>query len=276
MGRFTDKVVIVTGSSAGIGKAVILGFAKEGASVVLHGTNTERLANAEKALHAAGIPGNRILKIQGFINEDAVQDRIINETVTRFGRLDVLVNNAGLYKKPGQANEIENFDHVFAVNVRAVFRLVELATPHLEKTKGNIINVSSVLSFSKPIEIGSEFVAYSMTKAAQDRFTQNINQSLMKKGIRINNINPGPFVSNALNRALGDDAPVQPANSAVTFESGSIISFATAAKRFGDVEELVPAFLLLADEKSSFITGSIWAVDGGASTWAPEATDLKL
>uniref|UniRef100_A0A7E4VGA0 NAD(P)-binding protein n=1 Tax=Panagrellus redivivus TaxID=6233 RepID=A0A7E4VGA0_PANRE len=250
MGRFTDKVVIVTGSSA------------EGANVVLHGTNTNRLAEAEKALHAAGIPESRILKIQGYLNEDAVHDRIINETVARFGKIDVLVNNAGLYKKPGQvANDTENFDHVFAVNVRAVFRLVELATPHLEKTKGNIINVSSVTSFAKPMETGIEFVIYSMTKAAQDRFTQNINQSLMKKGIRINNINPGPFVSNALNRAMGDDATNQQAAAAVSFDSDSIIKFATAAKRFGDVEELVPAFLLMADEKSSFITGSIWVID---------------
>uniref|UniRef100_A0A7E4VIF6 NAD(P)-binding protein n=1 Tax=Panagrellus redivivus TaxID=6233 RepID=A0A7E4VIF6_PANRE len=276
MGRFTDKVVIVTGSSAGIGKAVILGFAKEGANVVLHGTNTERLAEAEKTLQAAGIPDSRILKIQGYLNDDATHDRIINETVARFGKIDVLVNNAGLYHKPGQsATFTENYDHVFAVNVRAVFRLVELATPHLEKTKGNIINVSSIASITKSLESGIELVVYGMSKAALDRFTQNINQSLMKKGIRINNINPGPFESNVINRSLGDAVPKEQADVA-NAQFQHVVTKLTAVQRYGAPEELVPAFLLLADEKSSFITGSIWVIDGGMSTWAPEATDLKL
>uniref|UniRef100_A0A7E4ZTL2 Short-chain dehydrogenase n=1 Tax=Panagrellus redivivus TaxID=6233 RepID=A0A7E4ZTL2_PANRE len=274
MGRFTDKVVIVTGSSAGIGKAVILGFAQEGASVVLHGTNTERLAAAEKALHDAGIPESRILKVQGELNNDAVQDTLINETVAKFGKVDVLINNAGTFKKPGDASAIESFDYVFAVNVRAVFRLVELATPYLEKTKGNIINVSSIFGFSKTLEVGKDGVAYGMSKAAVDRFTQNINQSLMKKGIRINNINPGPFETNISNRTLVDPKPEL--LEMIKAHSGKLMSVVTPTGSIGQPEQLVPAFLLLADEKSSFITGSLWTIDGGMSTWAPEATDLKL
>uniref|UniRef100_A0A7E4VQK4 NAD(P)-binding protein n=1 Tax=Panagrellus redivivus TaxID=6233 RepID=A0A7E4VQK4_PANRE len=132
MGRFTDKVVIVTGSSAGIGKAVIVAFAKEGASVVLHGVNTERLNAAEKALIEAGIPQSRILKVQGELTNDATHDKIIDETIARFGKIDVLINNAGAFKKPGNVSTTENFDYVFSTNVRAIFRLVELATPHLE------------------------------------------------------------------------------------------------------------------------------------------------
>uniref|UniRef100_A0A7E4VHJ4 NAD(P)-binding protein n=1 Tax=Panagrellus redivivus TaxID=6233 RepID=A0A7E4VHJ4_PANRE len=275
MSRFTDKVVIVTGSSAGIGKAVILGFAKEGASVVLHGTNTERLASSEKALLAAGIPKNRILKVQGCLSEEATHDKIINETIAHFGKIDVLVNNAGLYKKPDpDATAIENFDHVFAVIVRGAFRLVKLATPHLEKTKGNIINVSSIASFKKPLESGTDFVVYSMAKAAFDRFTENVNQSLMKKGIRINNINPGPFETNILNRAFGEPRNEEEADAYTHFDN--IVKATASAKRMGAPQEIVPAFLLLADEKSTFITGSIWAVDGGMSTWAPEAADFKL
>uniref|UniRef100_A0A7E4UQD7 Short-chain dehydrogenase n=1 Tax=Panagrellus redivivus TaxID=6233 RepID=A0A7E4UQD7_PANRE len=273
MTRFSDKVVIVTGSSAGIGKAVILAFAKEGASVVLHGANTERLAGAEKALIHAGIPQSRILKVQGELTNDATHDRLINETVARFGKIDVLINNAGAYKKPGEASSTENFDYVFAVNVRAIFRLVELATPHLEKTKGNIINVSSIVGIAKNLEGGPESLVYSMTKSTVDRFTKNINQSLMKKGIRINNINPGPFESNFGNRGSGEAAEN-------TFGGRDfmikLIEKITPAGRIGQPEELVPAFLLLADEKSSFITGSIWVIDGGMSTAAPEATDLNL
>uniref|UniRef100_A0A7E4VS22 NAD(P)-binding protein n=1 Tax=Panagrellus redivivus TaxID=6233 RepID=A0A7E4VS22_PANRE len=274
MGRFTDKVVIVTGSSAGIGKAALIGFAKEGASVVLHGTNSERLAEAEKSLHEAGIPESRILKIKGELTNDAVHDQIINETMTRFGKIDVLVNNAGVFKKPGNSNTaIENFDYVFNVNVRAIFRLVELATPHLEKTKGNIINVSSIVGISKNQEFGPEALVYAMTKSALDRYTQNVNQSLMKKGIRINNINPGPFQSNFGRRGGGDAK-----NDEVLLSEDfpKVILKSTPAGRFGQPEELVPAFLLLADEKSSFITGALWVLDGGMSTWAPETTDLKL
>uniref|UniRef100_A0A7E5A011 Short-chain dehydrogenase n=1 Tax=Panagrellus redivivus TaxID=6233 RepID=A0A7E5A011_PANRE len=275
MSRFADKVVIVTGSSAGIGKAAILGFAKEGASVVLHGTNAVRLAEAEKTLHAAGVPESRILKVQSGLDEEASQDKLINETIARFGKIDVLVNNAGVGRKPGtDASLMEHYDYVFAVNVRAVFRLVELATPYLEKTKGNIINVSSIAAIRKPLEGTVESIIYYMSKAALDRFTKNINQSLMKKGIRINNINPGPFETNILNRSLGENASADAVAAATA--GMKLFAFPTAAKRFGDPEELVPAFLLLADEKSSFITGSIWVIDGGMSTWAPEATDLKL
>uniref|UniRef100_A0A7E4VRY1 SDR family oxidoreductase n=1 Tax=Panagrellus redivivus TaxID=6233 RepID=A0A7E4VRY1_PANRE len=211
---------------------------------------------------------------QGELTNDATHDKIIDETIARFGKIDVLVNNAGVFKKPGDASYIESFDYVFAVNVRAAFRLVELATPHLEKTKGNIINVSSIASGPKKLDFGGlEGVVYAMTKSALDRYTQNINQSLMKKGIRINNINPGPFVSNFGNRGAGDGAD---AAAAKTEFLHKLIEKITPAGRFGQPEELVPAFLLLADEKSSFITGSIWVLDGGMGTWAPEATDLKL
>uniref|UniRef100_A0A7E4W7W7 NAD(P)-binding protein n=1 Tax=Panagrellus redivivus TaxID=6233 RepID=A0A7E4W7W7_PANRE len=272
MGRFTDKVVIVTGSSSGLGLAMILGFAKAGASVVLHGTNRQRLADSEKALHEAGIPDSRILKIQGYLNEDATCEKIINETAARFGGIDVLINNARTYRKPGgHASETENYDFVFAVNVRAVFKLVELATPYLEKTKGNIINVSSVAGMAKSIERGYLGTVYSMSKGAVIKYTENINQSLMKKGIRINVISPGPFVS------LFQRRHIEGPNADEIFAAGKgMVEKITPAGRIGHPDELVPAFLLLADEKSRFITGSNWVIDGGCSTAAPEAGDLKL
>uniref|UniRef100_A0A7E4V0I4 SDR family oxidoreductase n=1 Tax=Panagrellus redivivus TaxID=6233 RepID=A0A7E4V0I4_PANRE len=270
MSRFVDKVVIVTGSSAGIGKAVILGFAKEGANVVLHGTNTERLAEAEKSLHDAGIPESRILKVQGELNQVATHDRIINDTVARFGKIDVLVNNAGSFRKPGDtATDIENFDYVFAVNVRAVFRLVELAIS--KRRRGTLLMFQAL---PECIELGMAATVYGMTKAALDRYTQNINQSLMKKGIRINNINPGPFESNFRNRAVAEATDEERA--AAQEHRSKSLSVVTPAGRCGEPEELVPAFLLLADEKSSFITGSLWVIDGGMGTWAPEPSNLKL
>uniref|UniRef100_A0A914YS39 Uncharacterized protein n=1 Tax=Panagrolaimus superbus TaxID=310955 RepID=A0A914YS39_9BILA len=133
MGRFQDKVVIITGSSNGIGQAALLDFAKEGANVVLHGLNSDRIKETEQ-------------------NQKATLQKLINEPLKKWGKIDVVVNNAGLGFKTGHdLYSIENYDFVFAVNVRARLRLIELAIPHLKKTKGNTVGVSSTGAFRKPV-----------------------------------------------------------------------------------------------------------------------------
>ena len=121
MGRFEGKVVIVTGSSSGIGQAVLLGFAKEGASVVIHGVNQQRLNDTEALLKSNGIPESRFLTVQGEVQDEKVQEKIINDTVAKFGRIDVLVNNAGVASKGGVSDlsSIENLDYVMSINFRA-------------------------------------------------------------------------------------------------------------------------------------------------------------
>ena len=121
MGRFDGKVVIVTGSSSGIGQAVLLGFAKEGASVVVHGVNQQRLNDTEALLKSNGIPESRFLTVQGEVQDEKVQEKIIEETVAKFGRIDVLINNAGLGHKKGitDYSAVENLDYVMNVNFRA-------------------------------------------------------------------------------------------------------------------------------------------------------------
>lgn len=119
MSRFEGKVVIVTGSSSGIGQAILLAFFCEGAYVVLHGSNTERIKNTEKLLIKNGAIKNRYLVVQGEIQDEAIQDKIINETVTKFGKIDVLINNAGVGIKAGaDPLSMENFDYVMNVNYR--------------------------------------------------------------------------------------------------------------------------------------------------------------
>uniref|UniRef100_A0A914PY38 Uncharacterized protein n=1 Tax=Panagrolaimus davidi TaxID=227884 RepID=A0A914PY38_9BILA len=118
--RFEGKVVIVTGSSAGIGRAAILRFAKEGASVVLHGQSKEKLDSVKAELLNSKIDESKILVIPGSLQDDAVHDRLINETIKHFGKLDILINNAGIPGKSGvDSNSMEGYDAIMAVNVRA-------------------------------------------------------------------------------------------------------------------------------------------------------------
>ena len=119
--RFDENVVIVTGSSSGIGQAVLLGFAKENASVVIHGVNQKRLHDTEVLLKENGIPENRFLTVQGEIQDEKVQEKLIEETVAKFGKINVLVNNTGTGPKGGADDylSIENFDYVMNVNFRA-------------------------------------------------------------------------------------------------------------------------------------------------------------
>uniref|UniRef100_A0AC34RG45 Uncharacterized protein n=1 Tax=Panagrolaimus sp. JU765 TaxID=591449 RepID=A0AC34RG45_9BILA len=217
MGKFDEKVVIVTGSSAGISQAVILAFAKEGASVVLHGTNGARIEETRKLLEQLGVSEAKLLIVRGDISDENVQDRLIEETVEKFGRIDVLINNAGLGKKDGvDYHSMDNFDYVMGVNLRAPFRLTQLALPYLEKTKGNIINTSSIVSIARTID-HPMMTVYGMSKVALDTFTKYECARLAKKGVRINNINPGAFATNIGNRG---DPMFTPEQMAKVMEDG--------------------------------------------------------
>ena len=121
MARFADKVVIVTGSSSGIGRAVILAFAKEGASVVLHGTNEERIQKTKSLLLEEKVPEDRILVVAGEIEEEETQDTLVNETIAKFGKIDILVNNAAVLRKPGIEDNasLENLDYLYNINYRS-------------------------------------------------------------------------------------------------------------------------------------------------------------
>ena len=147
MSEFAGKVVIVTGSSVGIGAAIAEEFAKQGAKVTICGRNAEELQKV--ADNVKNLSKQEALQIIGDISDEAIQKRIIDETVAKFGKLDVLVNNAGMMVGTDHIllpQILETYDKVHNVNVRAPLALTHLAAPHLEKTKGNIINISSVAS----------------------------------------------------------------------------------------------------------------------------------
>uniref|UniRef100_A0AC35FHG7 Uncharacterized protein n=1 Tax=Panagrolaimus sp. PS1159 TaxID=55785 RepID=A0AC35FHG7_9BILA len=248
-GRFDGLVVIITGSSSGIGQATAIQFAKEGASVTLHGQSTERLEETKKQIIAAGISKSKVLIISGPIQDESIQDKLIDETAKHFGKLDVLVNNAGCPTKPGiDQNSLETFDFVFEVNVRAVYRLIQIAVPHLEKTKGSIVNLSSGLS-QKPSPL---MIPYSITKAAINHLTRNFASALASKGIRVNAVAPGIVSTEFHDRSgMGGNHVLDVAKNIVPLN------------RAGRPEEQAQLILNIAAPDNSYMTGSIIFNDGG-------------
>ena len=178
MSDFADKVVIVTGSSSGIGEGIAEEFAKLGAKLTLCGRNAEALQKV--ADNVKNLSNQEPLQVLGNIADDSVQKKIIDETIAKFGRLDVLVNNAGIisaFDNIEHPNVMEGFDQIHAVNVRAPVQLTHFAIPHLAKTKGNIVNISSVAS-SIPVSFFNAskllFLSSSFNNFFSGRFLQRM------------------------------------------------------------------------------------------------------
>ena len=181
--EFSGKVVVVTGSSGGIGREIALEFGRQGASLTIHGQSADKLSETAAQLEGEGVPASSILSVLGPIQEASTAERIVGETLEQFGRIDVLVNNAGVIGKPGEApTSLATYDHVFSINVRAVVQLTELALPHLEKTQGNVVNISSGLS----AKTAATIPFYSMSSAALDHFTRNAANLHAPRGVRVN------------------------------------------------------------------------------------------
>lgn len=147
------------------------------------------------------------------------------------------------------------------------FRLTQLALPYLEQTKGNIINTSSVCAYSKLVS-NPLMTVYGSSKAALDTWVKYDSQRLAEHGIRINTINPGPFFTNIFNRSVSEDVPQEQREIDIKSFEESVVEV-TAVQRWGQLSELVPAFLLLADNESSgFTIGASWVIDGGCQSFA--------
>ncbi|TKR62899.1 hypothetical protein L596_026801 [Steinernema carpocapsae] len=248
--KFAGKTVIVTGSSSGIGQGIALLLAQQGASITIHGRSAEGLKETEDLILESGVSAEKIHKVQGDLADEEVLKKLIDETVAKFGKLDVVVNNAGLLSKIGTELSA-NFDRVFHVNVKAVMALNALAIPHLEKTKGNIVNVSSV---------GSTRVFndehYCMSKAALDHYMRFQAQTLAKKGIRMNNLNPG-FVNTNLSRDMGLS------KEKIGELTETFTKTLVPLERSGTPLEQANCVSFLASEEASYVTGITLVCDGG-------------
>lgn len=184
MSEFRDKVVLVTGSGGGIGKAIATRFASFGAKLVLVDINGEWLEQACRDIEQQS--SQRPLIVVGDLTDDKFCEQLIEKTIDHFKRLDVLVNNAGIFR-PGpfmSRNQMENFDKVMNLNIRAAVKMCHVAAPHLVANKGNIINISSVASFT--IYTGN--LGYFVSKAALTKLTQLLASELGTKGVRVNEV----------------------------------------------------------------------------------------
>jgi NAD(P)-dependent dehydrogenase (short-subunit alcohol dehydrogenase family) len=243
---FLNKVVVVTGSSSGIGAAAAIAFAKEGANVTIVGRNATKLKSVEEK---CAKNGKDHLVVNADVSNDDDAKRIIESTVEKFGKIDVLVNNAGIARLGGILNGkiMETYDTVMNTNLRAVVFITTLATPHLIKTKGNIINISSVGGAHTP---RAHFHAYCMSKAAMNHFTLGAALELSSVGVRVNVISPGPVKTDIIDNS---GIPITWQN----FTDG------TALGRLSEPEEIADLILYLASDKAKAITGSNYVTDNG-------------
>ncbi|XP_046964069.1 3-oxoacyl-[acyl-carrier-protein] reductase FabG-like [Vanessa cardui] len=243
---FANKVVIVTGASSGIGATAAIAFAKEGANVVIVARNEVKLQEVADECAASG---KEHLLIKADITKDEDARKVINDTIEKFGQIDVVVNNAGMmgFAKIVSENIMSVYDTVMNLNVRAQLHMTHLAAPHLIKTKGNIINVSSIagkMSFTDPM------LCYAISKAAVDHFTRNVALELAPLGVRVNTISPGPVRTDILS-----NAGVQ-----MSLED---INYKIPLGRISETDEIADLMLFLASDKAKAITGSDFVTDNG-------------
>ncbi len=244
-----DKVVIVTGASSGIGRATALQFAKEGAKVVAVGRNEKDLRSLVRK--AVSLKGS-IKAHLADVTEISQIDRIVSATMDIWGKIDVLVNSAGVIKNGSiETTALDDWDKMLNINLRSVFALTQKCIPHLAETKGNIVNVSSVAGTRSFPNV----LAYCVSKAGVDQFTRCTALELAPKGIRVNAVNPGVVITN-LHKRGGMDEKAYTAfveHSRDTHPIG----------RPGTPDEVADLIYFLASSKASWITGVTYAIDGG-------------
>ena len=246
----SGQVAIISGASSGIGRATARLFARAGASLALVGRDGARLEAAAEACRSLGSP--RVEEIEGDLTADEAPDDIVERVLANLERLDILVNAAGIIGS-GLAAETsdETFDRMMDINVRSLFRLTRAAIPHLEKTGGNIVNVSSVAGL-RPYP---GLLPYCASKAAVDQITRCLSLELGPRGVRVNAVNPGVVVTN-LHRAGG---MAEEAYQAFLERGGETHPLG----RVGQPEEVAELILFLASSKAAWITGTTMSIDGG-------------
>lgn len=244
--HFEGRVAMVTGASSGIGRATVLCLSAAGARVALVGRDRDALE--ETAQRAAG----EHAVIVADLAEPAQCGRAVDEAVELGGRLDVLVNAAGIIDSGDLAStSLEDWSAMMRINLDAVFLLMQAARPHLERTRGNVVNVSSVTGLRSFPGV----LAYCVSKAGVDQLTRCAALELAPAGVRVNAVNPGVVVSN-LHRRGG-------------MQEGAYDEFLEHSRsthplgRVGQPEDIAEAILYLASERAAWVTGVTLSLDGG-------------
>ncbi len=249
-GRLAGRRALITGADSGIGRAVAIAFAREGADVVMSYLPAEE-PDAREVVALIEQAGKKAVSMPGDITDSAYCRNLIDRTVAELGGIDVLVNVAGKQTAVPDIADItdEQFDQTFKTNVHAMFWLTKAALPHM-RAGSAIINTSSVQAYDP----SPTLVDYAATKAAINTFSKALAQQLASKGIRVNVVAPGP-VWTPLQAAGG-----QPTEKLPKFGSTAPLG------RAGQPAELAPAYVFLASGESSFVSGATIAVTGGMPT----------
>ncbi|KAF2879763.1 hypothetical protein ILUMI_26406 [Ignelater luminosus] len=255
--QFAGKVVLITGASSGIGAATAKRFAVLGASLALAGRNLE---NLQKVASECAVPQNtpKPFIVTGELTNEADTKAILESTIKHFGKLDVLVNNAGIIETGSIENtSLEQYDRMMNINVRSIYHLTTLAVPHLVETKGNIVNVSSV----NGIRAFPGVVAYCLSKACVDQLTRCAALDLAPKQVRVNCVNPGVTITNLHKRGGMNDEQYE--------QFLKRTKDTHALGRPGDASEIAQAITFLASDDASYITGASLPTDGGRHAMCP-------
>ncbi len=249
MDSFAGKTVIVTGASSGIGREAAKSFSESGANVVAFARTESNLRSLVK--ECEGNQGKTVTA-SGNVTNEADRQRLLKAALENFGGIDVLVNAAGIIANGTIENTTEpQWDEMFDINLRSVFRTMQIAMPHLIKSQGNIVNVSSVTG----VRAFPNVLAYCVSKAGVDQMTHCAALEVASKGVRINAVNPGVVVTN-LHKAGGMND--------TQYESFLEHSKSThPLGRAGSAKEVAELILFLASEKAAWITGVSYSIDGG-------------
>ena len=244
-GRLMDKVALITGGDSGIGRAVSVLFAREGARVAI--LYKEEQSDAEKTQELVAAEGSEAILLRGDVGERSFCDEAVEKTVKQFGRLDVLVNNAAEQHEAGELAEIseDQLEKTFRTNLFGYFFVTQAALRQMKKG-ASIVNTTSVTAYR-----GSEhLVDYASTKGAIVAFTRSLSGQLAEKGIRVNAVAPGPIWTPLIPASF-------PADKVATFGQDVPLG------RAGQPSEVAPAFLFLACEDGSYFTGQVLHPNGG-------------
>jgi NAD(P)-dependent dehydrogenase (short-subunit alcohol dehydrogenase family) len=248
-GRLEGKKAIITGGDSGIGRAVALAFAREGADVLISYLEEEE-PDAKETAQVVEESGRKAVRVPGDIRDEAHCQEIVQKAVDEFGGIDVLVNNAAYQMmQPGGIEDIstEQFDRVFKTNIYATFWLSKAAIPHMQPG-ASIINTCSIEAY-QPVP---GLLDYASTKGAIITFTKGLAQGLISQGIRVNSVAPGPVWT-----------PLIPA----TMPAEQVSQFGASESPMGrpaQPAELAPPYVFLASQESSYVNGETLAVTGGA------------
>ena len=245
--RLTDKIALVTGSSRGVGRAVALGFAKQGANVVVNYTSNEKAATeVVENIHSMG---RKAIAVKADVAQKAEAENLVNSAINTFGRLDILVNNAG-FTRPAMMIKMseDQWDQVVDIHLKGAFLCSQAAGQHMKEQKsGKIINVTSVAGLVGTV--GQ--INYSAAKGGIISMTKSIARELARYNVCANVISLGIVATDMTEKIRSDE------------KLKEIYMNRILLKRFAEADDIAPAFVFLASDESNYITGQLLCVDGG-------------